>query len=99
MFVLSATLRFLNSPSGEGGLAGLVRAVRREWRIRRDVAYLASVEDRMLHDIGMQRGEVERYVRSGRALDRTNQRRRKASLATSWAGCSARYRTSPQATA
>ena len=38
----------------------------REWRLRRQVAFLLQQDDRMLRDLGLTRGEVERSVRWGR---------------------------------
>jgi uncharacterized protein YjiS (DUF1127 family) len=45
-------------------LSGLVR----EWRIRRDLARLVEFDDRMLHDIGLGRSEVEPALRYGRSF-------------------------------
>ena len=39
-----------------------------EIRMRRDLAMLQSLDDAMLHDIGLSRGEVEHVVRHGRPL-------------------------------
>ena len=44
----------------------LVARIRTMLRIERDLADLASADDRMLRDIGLDRSEVERAVRFGR---------------------------------
>jgi uncharacterized protein YjiS (DUF1127 family) len=49
------------------GLAHAVAAVARWHRLRRDTRRLMALDDRMLRDIGLNRGEVERAVRGGRA--------------------------------
>jgi uncharacterized protein YjiS (DUF1127 family) len=47
-------------------LRGVVAAVAREWRTRREVAFLMRQDERMLRDIGVSRSEIERAVRGGR---------------------------------
>jgi uncharacterized protein YjiS (DUF1127 family) len=37
-------------------------AIARDWRARRDLAVLMAQGERMLHDIGVSRGEVEQAV-------------------------------------
>jgi uncharacterized protein YjiS (DUF1127 family) len=62
------------SPSQMQGLvaefvrvAGVVaRAVRREWRIRRDLRRISELDEHMLHDIGVSPGALEDAVRHGR---------------------------------
>ena len=52
-----------------GMLAGprsIVTAVAREWSARRAVEALASLDDRMLRDIGLERGQIGSVVRHGR---------------------------------
>ena len=52
-----------------GMLAGprsLVTAVAREWSARRAVEALASLDDRMLREIGLERSQIGFAVRSGR---------------------------------
>ena len=49
------------------GLAQAAAAVARWHRLRRDARRLLALDDRMLRDIGLGRGEVERAVRGGRA--------------------------------
>jgi uncharacterized protein YjiS (DUF1127 family) len=44
----------------------MAEAVRREVRVRHDLATLQSLDDAMLHDIGLSRGEIEYAVRHGR---------------------------------
>lgn len=51
-----------------GRLAALLGAMRREGRIRRDLAYLEQCDDRTLADIGLTRGQIEGAVRYGRYL-------------------------------
>ena len=46
----------------------LAAAVAREIRARHDLARLQSLDDTMLHDIGLSRGEIEHAVRHGRPL-------------------------------
>ena len=41
----------------------------REIRIRRDLRRLSGLDDAMLHDIGVARGELEGAVRFGRATE------------------------------
>jgi uncharacterized protein YjiS (DUF1127 family) len=48
------------------GLAWVVVAIFRELRIRRDMRQLAAMDDAMLKDIGLRRGEIEYSVRYGR---------------------------------
>jgi uncharacterized protein YjiS (DUF1127 family) len=48
------------------GLAWLVAAIAHELRIRRDMRQLAAMDDDMLKDIGLRRGEIEYTVRYGR---------------------------------
>ena len=45
---------------------GLVSAVAKEWSARRAVHALASLDDRMLRDIGLERSQIGFAVRSGR---------------------------------
>ena len=61
-------------------LAAMAHALRRERRIRRDMAYLTSCDERMLDDIGLQQGKIARSIRSGRALDSMSRWRRNGSL-------------------
>jgi uncharacterized protein YjiS (DUF1127 family) len=48
------------------GLARAAAAVARWHRLRRDSRRLVALSDRMLRDVGLGRGEVERAVRAGR---------------------------------
>jgi uncharacterized protein YjiS (DUF1127 family) len=48
------------------GLAWLVVAISHELRVRRDMRQLAAMDDDMLKDIGLRRGEIEYSVRHGR---------------------------------
>ena len=41
-------------------------AVQKEIRIRRSMVELSAMDEHMLHDLGLTRGEVERVVRHGR---------------------------------
>jgi uncharacterized protein YjiS (DUF1127 family) len=49
------------------GLAQAAAAVSRWHRTHRDTQRLMALDDRMLRDVGLSRGEVERAVRGGRA--------------------------------
>jgi uncharacterized protein YjiS (DUF1127 family) len=44
-------------------LTRLALAIKSEMQARRDIAELASWDDRMLRDIGINRGEIENFVR------------------------------------
>ena len=48
------------------GVALLIAAIAHELRIRRDARRLAAMDDHMLEDIGLRRGEIEYCVRYGR---------------------------------
>jgi uncharacterized protein YjiS (DUF1127 family) len=65
------TTRDLASPGlwarSREGLARAAAAVSRWRRLRRDAGRLMALDDRLLRDIGLSRGEVERAVRGGRA--------------------------------
>jgi uncharacterized protein YjiS (DUF1127 family) len=49
-----------------GRLAALIAGVREHFRIRRDIAVLSGLDDRMLADIGLKRTEIESAARYGR---------------------------------
>jgi uncharacterized protein YjiS (DUF1127 family) len=49
------------------GLARAAAAISRWHRLRRDAWRLMALDDRMLRDIGLGRGEIEHAVRGGRA--------------------------------
>jgi uncharacterized protein YjiS (DUF1127 family) len=49
------------------GLAQAAAAVSRWHRLRRDARRLMALDDRMLRDVGLSRGEIERAVRGGPA--------------------------------
>jgi uncharacterized protein YjiS (DUF1127 family) len=49
------------------GLAQAAAAASRWRRLRRDTRRLMALDDRLLRDVGLSRGEVERAVRGGRA--------------------------------
>jgi uncharacterized protein YjiS (DUF1127 family) len=51
-----------------GGIARLAGVAVAEYRARRAARYLTGLDDFMLRDIGIGRGEVERAVRAGRDL-------------------------------
>jgi uncharacterized protein YjiS (DUF1127 family) len=48
------------------GIMLLIAAIANELRIRRDMRQLAAMDDQMLKDIGLRRGEIEYCVRYGR---------------------------------
>jgi uncharacterized protein YjiS (DUF1127 family) len=48
------------------GLVGLIGALAREREIRRSIRHLASLNEHVLRDIGLTRGDIERAVRFGR---------------------------------
>jgi uncharacterized protein YjiS (DUF1127 family) len=48
-------------------LVGIVHAVRRKRRIGADMAYLSTLDDHLLHDVGLTRADLERYLRGGRS--------------------------------
>jgi uncharacterized protein YjiS (DUF1127 family) len=48
------------------GLAWLIAGIANELRLRRDMRQLAAMDDHMLKDIGLRRGEIEYCVRYGR---------------------------------
>ena len=49
------------------GLAHAAAAVSRWHRLRREARRLMALDDRMLRDVGLGRGEIKRAVRGGRA--------------------------------
>jgi uncharacterized protein YjiS (DUF1127 family) len=52
----------------------LIAAIANELRIRRDVRQLAAMDDQMLKDIGLRRGEIEYCVRYGSANEPSRHR-------------------------
>jgi uncharacterized protein YjiS (DUF1127 family) len=48
------------------GIMLLIAAIADELRLRRDMRQLAAMDDQMLKDIGLRRGEIEYCVRYGR---------------------------------
>jgi uncharacterized protein YjiS (DUF1127 family) len=62
--------------AGKPAIAGLklwLAALAKEWRVRRALRALQDVDDRMLHDIGLDRGGIEDAVRRGRPLRRASE--------------------------
>jgi len=49
-----------------GTLALLTRGFARGGELRRDIKRLSAMDDRMLRDIGISRGDIEHAVRHGR---------------------------------
>jgi uncharacterized protein YjiS (DUF1127 family) len=71
------------SPARSAG-GSLTRFLRRLWerhisecRIRRQISHLQNCDDRMLHDIGISRWEIEAIVRGGRSAAQGVERRSK----------------------
>ena len=66
-----STVRELAAPAlwarSREGLARAAAAVARWHRTHHDTRRLLALDDRMLRDVGLGRGEVERAVRGGRA--------------------------------
>jgi uncharacterized protein YjiS (DUF1127 family) len=73
----SSTHRFTHAARGtaaagsvwaqvRSGLVGLIQALARELELRRAMRELATLDDYMLHDIGLTRSDIEREVRFGR---------------------------------
>ncbi len=52
--------------AGRSWWSGLAGAIVREYRLRRAVRELAVMDDHILRDIGLGRGELERAARFGR---------------------------------
>ena len=47
-------------------MGGVVGAIAREYKLRRQIAFLLKQDDRMLADIGLTHDDVVRMVRCGR---------------------------------
>ena len=47
-------------------MGGMLRAIAREYRLRRQVAFLMQQDQRMLSDLGLTHDDVVRVVRRGR---------------------------------
>ncbi|RDI59503.1 DUF1127 domain-containing protein [Microvirga subterranea] len=50
-------------------LQRIVEVVAREFRVRRDMRALGSLDDAALHDIGLTRGSMEGALRYGRSVE------------------------------
>ena len=50
-------------------ISDLAAGLAREIRVRRDLRIVSGLDDAMLRDIGIARGELERAVRYGRATE------------------------------
>lgn len=71
---MSATLTCTTTPrqalalrENRSLLTRLVEGIVREFRVRRDMRVLASLDDAALHDIGLTRGGMEGALRHGRS--------------------------------
>lgn len=51
------------------GASSLAAALAKHYRARRAIAELSALNDRMLRDIGVERHDIPRIVRCGRASD------------------------------
>ncbi len=50
-------------------LAAVVREYRQEYQVQCDIERVTALDDRLLRDIGLSRGEIEHVVRDGRQAD------------------------------
>jgi uncharacterized protein YjiS (DUF1127 family) len=55
--------------SVSAALATVMRALAAEWRLRRAIRELESLDDHRLRDLGLSRRNIERAVRRGRGSD------------------------------
>ena len=67
--------------NSESRLAALARPIKRaiDWigyrrRLRRNLNELRALDDRMLRDIGLSRGDIEHVMQRGRPFDRRDRR-------------------------
>ena len=60
--------RRLAMPTLRRVMGGMLQAIMREYRLRRQVAYLLDEDQRMLADLGLTQHDVVRFVRYGRCL-------------------------------
>jgi uncharacterized protein YjiS (DUF1127 family) len=58
-------------------LTRLIASIMKERNIRRDVDHLQALDDRLLADIGLDRGSLEHVVRYGRFCPSANERTRR----------------------
>ena len=65
-FPSSNVLRPPAGPAMRDRVRQLLASFAQEWRLRRDLAELQSMDARALHDIGLTRGSLESAVRNGR---------------------------------
>ena len=63
---LDALVRPATRPAPGMHLSQLIATVVREYRTRRAIQRVAGLDDRMLHDIGIGRSEIEHAVGNGR---------------------------------
>ncbi len=68
--LIEASAPKTRAPSGAAGLSRWVRLARRianEYRIRRATREMRALDDRMLRDVGLDRGGLEHAARFARA--------------------------------
>ncbi len=70
-FASTMERRALGRPSAIGWAASIIEGglhLIRELRVRRAIRDMQDLDDGMLHDVGLSRGEIEEAVRNGRSF-------------------------------